>query len=173
MSRRDQYEMYYARIEALLQRPIGSLEVGDVIRLQAPGFMDLVVEVLPNCPETGTKVLSLCHYFEQNGGLCQDPEMTVRLFEPSTAADRGRAEALTFQQAIPPVYQEVYPEPGKYYPRLRRELNSFLGVWLRNLEAQGHQPVDDELAGATTHDPETGICNSCGHYYPDDPDCPD
>jgi len=29
----------------------------------AAGFMDLVVEVLPQCPETGAMVLSLAHYF--------------------------------------------------------------------------------------------------------------
>ncbi len=28
----------------------------------------------------GAIVLSLAHYFEQNGDLCQDPEMTVRVF---------------------------------------------------------------------------------------------
>lgn len=154
MSRRNEYELHYARIEALIQRPIASLEGGEVIRLRASGYMDLVVEVLPECLETGAKVLSLCHYFEQNGDLCQDPEMTVRLFEPgsklmrrlvpSTDSALGRAEALSFQMAIPPIYQEVYPEPGKFYPRLRRDLSSFLGTWLRNLEAHGHQPVDPE-----------------------------
>ncbi len=41
-------------------------------------------------------VLSMAHYFEQNGDLCQDPEMTVRVFA------HGMVEALTFQQAIPP-----------------------------------------------------------------------
>ena len=47
-------------------------------------------------------------------------------------------EALTFQQAIPPIYQEVYPEPGMVAPRLKRDLNAFLSLWLRNLKAQGH-----------------------------------
>jgi uncharacterized protein YqiB (DUF1249 family) len=50
-------------------------------------------------------------------------------------------EALTFGQAIPPIYQRVYPEPGKVVPRLKRELNAFLGTWLRNLKAQGHQLI--------------------------------
>lgn len=52
---------------------------------------------------------------------------------------RGIAEALTFQQAIPPIYQEVYPAPGKVAPKLKRELNSFLNTWLRNCLAQGHR----------------------------------
>ena len=80
-------------------------------------------------------VLSLAHYFEQNGDLCQDPEMTVRVTQP------GMVEALTFQQAIPPIYSVVYPEPGKVAPAIKRDLNSFLSMWLWNLTAQGHRPV--------------------------------
>ena len=151
---RNCYELHYAKMEALLQQPLAKLESEAVIRLQAPGFMDLVVEVLLPCQETGAIILSLCHYFELNRDLCQDPEMTVRLFAPgstegltltpSTNPKLGRAEALTFQQAVPPIYQEVYPQPGRFHPKLRSQLNSFLGQWLSNLEAQGHLPIPSE-----------------------------
>ena len=151
MARRNRYEMNYARIQALLRRPLTKLEPETVVRLKAGGFMDLVVEVLPPCDATGATILSLCHYFEQNGDLCQDPEMTVRLFPPgsklelvltpSTHSKWGRAEALTFQMAIPPIYQEVYPSPGRHVPKLRRELNAFLAQWLGNLKMQGHRPI--------------------------------
>ena len=57
--RRNRYELHYAKIEVLLQQPLAKLEPEAVIRLQAPGFMDLVVEVLLPCPETGATVLSL------------------------------------------------------------------------------------------------------------------
>ena len=107
-TRRNTYEVSYARIEALLKRPLVDLEFEDVIRLRAPGFMDLVVEVLLPCHETGATVISMAHYFEQNGDLCQDPDMTVRLFHPGSTVFRvmtpssgsqcGRAEALTFEQ---------------------------------------------------------------------------
>jgi uncharacterized protein YqiB (DUF1249 family) len=111
------YERHYDRLEKLLSQPLPELRRDRVYRLRAPGFMDLVVEVLPTCDETGGMVLSLAHYFEMNGDLCQDPEMTVRLFHPgmtifqelcpSTDPSRGRAEALSFQQAIPPIYQAL------------------------------------------------------------------
>jgi uncharacterized protein YqiB (DUF1249 family) len=111
------YERHYDRLEKLLSQPLPELRRDRVYRLRAPGFMDLVVEVLPTCDETGGMVLSLAHYFEMNGDLCQDPEMTVRLFHPgmtifqelcpSTDPSRGRAEALSFQQAIPPNYQAL------------------------------------------------------------------
>ncbi len=105
-ARRNQYELNYARIEALIGQPFGDLETDTAYRLRAPGFMDLIVEVLPPCPDTGAMVLSLAHYFEQNGDLCSDPEMTVRVIAPREGR-RGTVEALSFQQAIPPIYQEL------------------------------------------------------------------
>ena len=136
------FERNYRRLENIIGRPLPDLQSGVVYRLQAGGYMDLVVEVLPQDRHTGAMVLSLCHYFVQNGDLCQDPEMEVWVFPPREGHP-GRVEALTFQQAIPPIYQRVYPEPGMVSPRLHRELNAFLGVWLRNLKAQGHRLVSE------------------------------
>ena len=150
MSRRTFYEVTYARLEEIFQRPLAGLEPGDHFKLKAPGFMDLSCEVLPECSETGGKVVSICHYYLQNGDLCQDPEMTIRLFPPGSTAfnylvpssslSLGRAEALMFQQSNPPIYQVTYPSPGRYYPKLRKELNQFLRIWLTNIKEQGHQP---------------------------------
>jgi hypothetical protein len=71
------FERNFRRLEGIIGRPLPDLESGVVYRLQADGFMDLVVEVLSPCPVTGAQVLSLCHYFVQNGDLCADPEMGV------------------------------------------------------------------------------------------------
>jgi uncharacterized protein YqiB (DUF1249 family) len=136
------YERNYRRLEEILDQPLPDLRSGVVYRLQAEGFMDLVAEVLSQDRATGTMVLSLAHYFEQAGDLCQDPEMELRVYPPRDGQP-GLVEALSFQQSIPPIYQRVYPEPGKVVPRLKRELNSFLGTWLRNLKAQGHRRVRD------------------------------
>ncbi len=141
-NRRNQYELNYARLEALIGQPLSNLRSGRSYRLRARGFMALVAEVLPNCEDTGAMVLSMAHYFEQEGDLCQDPEMTVRVFAPRQG-NQGMVEALSFQQALPPIYQVIYPEPGKVYPRLKRDLNSFLSLWLRNLKSQGHRLVSD------------------------------
>ena len=56
----------------------------------------------------------------------------------------GMVEALMFQQAIPPIYSLVYPEPGKVAPKVKKDLNSFLSFWLRNLKEQGHRLTDDD-----------------------------
>jgi len=137
MPRRNVYEMNYARLEKLLGQPPETLEGERAHRFRARGFMDLVVERILPCHLTGKPVLSLVHYYELNGDLCRDPEMTLRIFPPKDGR-HGQVEALSFEQSIPPVYQVVYPEKGKVYPRLKRELNDFLRTWLRNLEEQGH-----------------------------------
>jgi hypothetical protein len=136
------HERHYRLLEEILGQPLPDLQSGVVYRLRAEGFMDLVVEVLPQDRHTGAMVLSLCHYFLQHGDLCQDPEMEVRVY-PRREGQPGLVESLTFQQSIPPIYQRVYPEAGMVVPRLKRELNSFLGTWLRNLKAQGHRLVPD------------------------------
>ncbi len=144
MARRTSYEINYDRLKKLLGREPRKLEFDRAYRFRASGFMDLVVERLPDCDMTGAPVVSLCHYFEQNGDLCRDPEMTVRVFEPKSVNAAGMIEALTFEQSIPPIYQEVYPEPGKVRLQLKKDLNAFLGMWLRNLADQGHRPVSPE-----------------------------
>jgi hypothetical protein len=64
------------------------------------------------------------------------------------------AEAYSFQQAIPPIYQDVYPEPGKVRPKLKKELNSFLRLWLQNLIDQDHGEtwIDNEANAAAPRD---------------------
>lgn len=105
--------------------------------LKADGFMDLHVECI------GKNHISLAHYYVQNGDLMADPEMEVRIV-PETMM----AEALTYSQASPPIYQQVYTADGKrYYPRLRSDLNSFLRTWLKNLENQGFYKRPKTYAG--------------------------
>ena len=45
-------------------------------------------------------------------------------------------EVLAYQDNFK--YQKVYTEDSKsYYPKLRKELNSFLNFWLNNLKSKG------------------------------------
>ncbi|MCP4548375.1 MAG: DUF1249 domain-containing protein, partial [bacterium] len=91
MARRNIYEMNYARLEKLLRCPPGEMLSDRCYRFRTRAFMDLVVEVLPRCLHTGATVLSLAHYFEQHGDLCQDPEMTMRVFPPGADGFRELA----------------------------------------------------------------------------------
>ena len=81
------------------------------------GYMDLVYERLPMIDDVNglpVQAISIAHYVEMNGDLCQDPEMVVLV----NVSDRT-AEAYSFQQAMPPIYQ-------------------FLETWLENLVNQGY-----------------------------------
>lgn len=104
----------------------------DAARSKSEPFMDLHFDRLYE--QDGGIVIALAHYFEQNGDLCSDPDMEVRVYP-----DRHMAEALTFQQALPPVYTVVYPQPGKVDVAAKRDLNDFLSTWLTNAIRQGHR----------------------------------
>lgn len=115
--RRTIYEINYERVEPLL---------AEYNKIEVKGYMPLVIEKI------GENEYSLAHYYEQDGDLVQDPEMTIKIHP-----ELKMVEALTYYQPALGIYQEVYPEPGKFYPILKKELNEFLGMWLRNLKQQG------------------------------------
>ena len=95
-------------------------------------FMRLVIEDIGPGPR-GYPAISVAHYFVQNGDLCQDPEMA---FELVPEGEGVKYEPYMFQQAIPPIYQEVF-EAGTENERLKRQLTSFADTWDRNIGAQG------------------------------------
>lgn len=125
------YHKIFKHLETL--GVIALLEAGaDSAKSKAVGMMDLSMDRLYG-EENGAVRISLAHYFRQNGDLCPDPDMEIRIFPA-----QRMAEALTFQQTSPCVYREVYPAPGQVNLVLKRELNGFLSYWLRNCIAQGH-----------------------------------
>ena len=135
--RKTIYETNYDRLVKLGVIAKDGFVSGQCRRSEVPGLMDWVVERLPHLDglsgnDEGIAV-SLGHYFEQNGDMCKDPEMAVLIY-PS----QRMVEAFTFEMSIPPIYQQVFPEPGKFHPQLRKELNSFLRQWLNNLIEQRH-----------------------------------
>jgi len=84
--------------------------------------------------------IALAHNGKQNGDVMADPDMEVRIYP-----DLKMAEALTFRNDYMGIYQEVYPEPGKYYPKLKKELNEFLNNWLKTMiEIQEYQLAAEE-----------------------------
>jgi hypothetical protein len=99
---------------------------------KSSGFMDLNYNYLYQ-DEEGV-VISLTHYFKQNGDLCCDPDMEIQV----NLAQRT-AEAMSFQQAIPPIYQRVLDDDGNKNPRLQSDLNQFLKTWMGNCISQGHK----------------------------------
>ena len=124
------YETIYDRLQAIL--PEVENPQGDYLKLSAPGYMDLHVDILRR--ESGRTVISLAHNGRQNGDVMADPDMEVAIV-PSMKM----AEALTYQNDYVGVFHRVYPAPGKVAPRAKRDLNQFLAEWLLNLAHQGHK----------------------------------
>jgi uncharacterized protein YqiB (DUF1249 family) len=93
-----------------------------------------------NVDRLSKDTIALAHNGIQNGDVMADPDVQVKIYPEMKAA-----EALTFQNDYLGIYQEVYPEPGKYYPKLKKELNEFLSDWLKTMiEVQKYQLVEEE-----------------------------
>ena len=116
----------------------GLLGTDTAIRLTVPGFMPLSVEDIGQSGD-GNRLISICHYGEQNGDLMRDPDM---VFEIHAWADAPAAEPLSFHNDYMGLFQEVYRygADGKkthVNVRLKQELTSFARTWFKNLKDQG------------------------------------
>jgi hypothetical protein len=126
----------------------------EAYKLYSDGFMPLSIEFLGRDSFHDNRVLiSLCHYYEQNGDLMRDPDIVISV---STNPAWPVAEAMSYQQDGLGVYQEVYITKGDkklVSPKLKKELNKFLLQWLRNLKNQGF--AYDSHGSLTVITPET------------------
>ena len=108
------------------------------VRIRVDGYIPLSIEAIGTSAD-GNRLISLCHYGEQNGDLMRDPEMVFELF---THGEASAAEPLSFQNDYMGLFQEVYryDESGKkthVKTRLKAELISFARTWFTNLKEQG------------------------------------
>jgi uncharacterized protein YqiB (DUF1249 family) len=132
--RRTVYEMIFTRLQQMgIINENGEMQT-DYMKFVSPGLMDLNVDKLT------ADTIALAHNGKQNGDVMADPDVEVKIYP-----EMKMAETLTFRNDYLGIYQEVYPEPGKYYPKLKKELNTFLNDWLRNMiEVQKYQLVPEE-----------------------------
>ncbi len=100
------------------------------VRLEREGFMPLVVEAVGPGPR-GLPMVSVAHYYTQQGDAMRDPEMDAA----------GNFHAVSFQQDNLGIYHEAVfmDDAGQVMvrPRLVKDLTSFARVWDRNLKEQG------------------------------------
>jgi hypothetical protein len=112
------------------------LSTDTAVRIRVDGYMSLSIEAIGTSAD-GNRLISLCHYGEQNGDLMRDPEMVFEVHSTTAAA-----EPLSFQNDYMGVFQEVYryDDDGKkthVNTRLKQELKSFARTWFTNLKDQG------------------------------------
>jgi hypothetical protein len=108
------------------------------VRIRVDVYMPLSIEAI-GASADGNRLISLCHYGEQNGDLMRDPEMVFELF---THGEASAAEPLSFQNDYMGLFQEVYryDDDGKkthVNTRLKQELTFFARTWFTNLKDQG------------------------------------
>ena len=108
------------------------------VRITVPGYMPLSVEEIGSSGD-GYRLVSLCHYGEQNGDLMRDPDI-VFLFHnlPGGMA----AEPVSYRNDYLGIVQEVYryDETGRrthVLPTLKQDLTEFAESWFANLKDQG------------------------------------
>jgi len=108
------------------------------VRITVPGYLPLSVEEIGFSGD-GYRLVSLCHYGEQNGNLMRDPDI-VFLFH--NLPDGMAAEPVSFRNDYLGIVQEVYryDEAGRrthVLPSLKPELKEFAESWFANLKDQG------------------------------------
>ena len=93
------------------------------VRFEKPGYQPLVIE-------RHGDMISVAHYFEQNGDLIADPD--VELHYPSWVPT-----AIT--QAFFGYRTKFFEQDGKTYvdTRFHKQVSEFLTMWARNIKAQG------------------------------------
>ena len=74
------------------------------VRITVPGYLPLSVEEIGTSTE-GQRLVSLCHYGEQNGDLMRDPDL-VFLFH--NIPDGAAAEPVSFRNDYLGIFHEVY-----------------------------------------------------------------
>lgn len=108
------------------------------VRITVDGYMPLSIEEIGTDGE-GHRLVSLCHYGEQNGDLMRDPDI---VFMVQDAPHGFIAEPVSFRNDYLGLNQEVYryDEAGmrtEACPQLKQSLNDFVQTWLANLNEQG------------------------------------
>ena len=113
---------------------LGGLASFRHVRLECAGFMPLVVEAIGTGPR-GLPMVSLAHYYSQNGDAMRDPDM---VFEVDAA---GQFHPVSFQQDNLGLYDEAVfvDDAGRVMvrPRLVKDLALFGRQWDKNLKEQG------------------------------------
>ena len=94
------------------------------MKLRSEGFDDLVLE------DIGEGDYSIAHYYEQNGDLMRDPEVTFTIDQ-----ERRSIHPTSYLQDN----MGIYYETAKVTPEKEADLEVFLSQWFTNIRQQGFE----------------------------------
>ena len=126
---------------ALLDRLGG----GQHLKITTELFMPLTIERIGDIYWEDGSLISLCHYYEQNGDLVQDPEMCFIVIDQrdqdKTAFENVMVVPYLYQQASMGIYEESITFNKNVVLHCDNSLQLqhviFAGQWLQNIERQG------------------------------------
>lgn len=122
------------------------------ISLHVEGFMPLSIEHIGVGPRGGT-LLSIMHWFEQNGDLMRDPDVVVEVF-PETRTwcpISYRQDPIGLLQEIA-IGSNLSKTQKRASERLARDIQTFLKQWDRNIGEQGFVEAAQKQSERSTED---------------------
>ena len=104
------------------------MKPGQIRRVGEKGgaFMQVIVECQAD------RHFSVSHYYEQNGDLVADPDMTFYKFETGAWIPTSITQCGYYRRAVDFADGKV----SAFYPRSLREQCSFTTTWMKNIKAQ-------------------------------------
>lgn len=108
------------------------------LRIENGSFMPLVIESWRLPLKREERVISVAHYFEQNGDLVPDPDVEILGdgFPMNITTQFGYTRVARWDEA-----GELQWNQAKRY-----ELQRFMNMWARNIKAQGFIEAAERLA---------------------------
>lgn len=122
------------------------------ISLHVEGFMPLSIERIGVGPRGGT-LLSIMHWFEQNGDLMRDPDVVVEVFPdtPKWLPLSYRQDSVGLQQEVA-MGSDLTEKQKRAGERLARDIQRFLDLWDRNIDEQGFVEAAQKQSERSTDD---------------------
>ena len=117
----------------------GLTKVGDHKKIDnANGsFMAVCVEIIDETK--AGKIVSVAHYFEQNGDLMRDPDCTFLISDGTFTGEAG-VFPISFRQDNMGIDQEAatVQEDGHIlmHPNMQRDISTFCCQWMKNIQEQ-------------------------------------
>ncbi len=104
-------------------------------KIENEPYMALNIDILSPAEADGYRI-AMAHNYISNNDVMADPDMEIQIYPRIRAV-----EVLTYQQSAVGIYQRVYSESGVNV-KMKRKLNDFLYLWLKNLVGQGFRMVE-------------------------------